>query len=167
MQVGTADVEALARGAVQQEDGHKVGYQPDQRNDQHDAALDWDWMQEPFVCLAEQDERNDDHRPGVDARRQDLGAAIAERVLLVVSAPPQPQRPQRQDAGQGVRRVVKRVGKQRQRSGDEAADDLGDSNDDVHQDGDEQVAPGGQLVVVVVTHGALPFLQDGPARTRR
>jgi hypothetical protein len=124
VQVGTTDVEAFPGGAVEQEDGCEVGHQPDQGNSQHDASLDGDRMQEPFICLAEQDERDDDHGPSVDARGQNLGAAIPECVLLVMSTPPQAQRPQRQDAGQGVRRVVESVCKQRQRAGNDTADDL-------------------------------------------
>ena len=123
-------------------------------------------MQEPLICLVEQGGYDNKHDPGIDPGGQYLSTAVAKGVVLVMGTTPQAQRPQRQDTRQHVCQVVERITKQRQRPGNKTADSFGNSNGKVHQDGDEQVAPVGQFLIVVITHGALPFRQDAPAQTQ-
>ena len=100
-----------------------------------------------------------EHRQ-VNKRADHLGAVVAERVLGVGTAPGDLTRPVGDADRSGVARVVGGVGEERKAAGEEATDDLRDSDSDVEEEGNEQVlsALAFAVMVVVVAHEPRRYL---------
>ena len=126
MGAGALDVQAAALGARQRPRGGDVHHGAGRADDDDDPALDVGRVGQAADRADREHAGQDEERGAVDLGAQDLRAAQAERERPAGRPRRQRGRHEREAERAGVRDHVRGVGEQRQRSGDEAADDLDD-----------------------------------------
>ena len=122
---GALDVEAAALGARDQPQRTEVYRDPDQGDDQDQAALDVGRLEQPPHTLDHDQHAEQQQRHPVHLRREDLGALEPVGEAAAGRALGQAQREQGEPDRDRVGEHVRRVREQRQRVGDDAGGHLG------------------------------------------
>jgi len=92
MKVSSSNVDIPLRSFFQQQRADGIGDQAYDGDNQHQVSGDRGRMREPFNCLLNQEEADDDERARIDDRRQNLGALQAECIFQCPRSLAQPDR---------------------------------------------------------------------------
>ena len=163
MEIGTAHVERLPLSPVEDDRGDEIGDQTDDRDDEHHAGLDLDPLPHATERRDRDPHRDDADRAGIDGRSQDLGATEAVGGAAGGGAGTDEHRQCGDDEAAGIGEHVPGVRQQRQRSGDDAADDLGDEDHRGDADDDPEPLPPDLRMVVCVAVGVSVGVSVGVA----
>jgi len=125
LQVRAFDIQAFAAAGAEQAHGDQVDEQPQHGDHQHAGRLDFGGCLQALIGLIKDVERHRKQQQGIERRRQDFKAGIAERALAVGGALGDLDRHQGNRHGQGIGHHVRGVGQQRQAAGDKGTDHLG------------------------------------------
>jgi hypothetical protein len=134
LEIGGPHVQRLVAPADQQRQRHRIREQADDREREHRPGVDVGRVHHASYALDRQVAADTEQHHGVQQRGQDLGAVQAEGPPRGGWEARDVRRGQRQADGGRVGQHVPRVGEQRERPADERADHL----DDHHHGGDAQ-----------------------------
>ena len=154
MPEGSIHVQAVFRTGVQHEGGGNVDGQPDGANDQHEPAVNVDFMvvQHAFDCFPNDPARDGPQAECIKGGGQYFGSLVTESSLNGLRSPSDPHRHQCQCNGSGVGQHVSGIGEQCQAAGKNPAENFGDHEAGDQNQGDKQAAATGlpQFCSVVV-----------------
>src|SRR5829696_993979 len=122
---GALHVQALSRGAREDDHARCVDEEPEGGDRQHGAAQDLRRLPQAREGLHEDPDRDRYQRHPVRQGRKYLGPFVAEAPLRRLWPTGEPGREERNPEREVVREHVTRVSEQREAAGEQAADDLG------------------------------------------
>ncbi len=126
MQRGAADIEVLPVAAVQDREGDHIHDQAGPGHDQHGRPRHLDRRNQAAQRFEEYPADDDQQAQTIHEGRENLEALVTERPPRVRRAPADVESNGRERERHRVRQHVARVGQQRERAGENAADDFDD-----------------------------------------